>query len=92
GVEPSNKTDVSNRQGAHLITRGQALRELLESPEISQRFFNEAFVVVGYFAYLRREPDAQYLVWLDKLNTTGDYREMIRGFIESQEYRQRFGP
>jgi len=52
----------------------------------------EAFVVVGYFAYVRREPDAQYLIWLNQLNTTGDYREMVRGFIESQEYRARFGP
>jgi uncharacterized repeat protein (TIGR01451 family) len=92
GVVPSNRTDVAIREGALMITRGRALRELLESPEISAKFFNEAFVVVGYFAYLRREPDAQYLVWLNTLNTTGDYREMIRGFIESQEYRHRFGP
>jgi hypothetical protein len=26
------------------------------------------------------------------LNTTGDYREMIRGFMQSPEYRLRFGP
>lgn len=99
GVTPSNATDVSNRQGAHTITRGQALRELVESPEISQAFFNEAFVVVGYFAYLRRDPDAAYLVWIGKLNNPpagqsfeDTYREMIRGFIESLEYRARFGP
>jgi len=98
GVTPSNRTDVATRQGAHVITRGRALRELLETPEISQRFYNKAFVVVGYFAYLRRDPDAQYLVWLDLLNnppanrTYQDiYREMIRGFIQSQEYRARFG-
>jgi hypothetical protein len=99
GVTPSNTTDVSNRQGAHTITRGQALRELVESPEISQAFFNEAFVVIGYFAYLRRDPDAAYLVWIGKLNNPpagqsfeDTYREMIRGFIESNEYRARFGP
>jgi hypothetical protein len=98
GVTPSNRTDVAIREGALLITRGRALRELLESPEISQHFYNKAFVVVGYFAYLRRDPDAAYLVWLDLLNnppanrTYQDiYREMIRGFIESQEYRARFG-
>jgi hypothetical protein len=68
------------------------LRELLESPEISAKFFNEAFVVIGYFAYLRRDPDAQYLVWLNQLNTTGNYRDMIAGFIGSPEYRRRFGP
>jgi uncharacterized repeat protein (TIGR01451 family) len=92
GVTPSNRTDVAIREGALQITRGQALRELLESPEISAKFFNEAFVVVGYFAYLRRDPDAQYLVWLNQLNTTGNYRDMIGGFIGSPEYRHRFGP
>ena len=91
GIVPSNKNAVAIRQGALLITRGRALRELLESPEISAGFFNEAFIVVGYFAYLRREPDAQYLVFLATLNSTGDYREAIRNFIESQEYRRRFG-
>jgi hypothetical protein len=98
GVAPSNRTDIAIRQGALAITRGQALRELLETPEISQRFFNEAFVVVGYFAYLRRDPDALYVVWIERLNNPpagqsfeDTYREMIRGFIESQEYRHRFG-
>jgi hypothetical protein len=74
------------------ITRGQALRELMEAPEISGRFFNKAFVVVEYFAYLRRNPDAAYLHWINILNTTGDYREMIRGLMQSAEYRSRFGP
>ena len=99
GVTPSNSADVANRQGAHIITRGQALRELVDSPEIGQAYFNEAFVVVGYFGYLRRDPDALYLVWIDKLNNPpagqsfeDTYREMIRGFIESAEYRARFGP
>jgi CSLREA domain-containing protein len=98
GVVPSNRTSVAIRQGSLSITRGQALRELLESPEISARFFNRAFVVVGYFAYLRRDPDALYLVWIDRLDhpSAGQsyedtYREMIGGFIGSQEYRSRFG-
>jgi hypothetical protein len=64
----------------------------MESAEISQRFYNKAFVVVGYFAFLRRNPDAAYLHWIEVLNTTGDYREMIRGFSQSPEFRSRFGP
>jgi hypothetical protein len=78
--------------GGSQISRAQGLRELMEAPEISQRFFNKAFVVVGYFAFLRRNPDAAYLHWIDVLNTTGDYREMIRGLIMSAEFRSRFGP
>ncbi|HEX8139107.1 MAG TPA: DUF4214 domain-containing protein [Pyrinomonadaceae bacterium] len=91
-VTTSNRVSVINRLGAGQITRGQALRELMESAEISQRFYNKAFVVVGYFAFLRRNPDAAYLHWIEVLNTTGDYREMIRGFSQSPEFRSRFGP
>jgi uncharacterized protein (TIGR03118 family) len=90
-VTTSNRQSVINRLGANQITRGQGLRELMEAPEISQRFFNKAFVVIGYFSFLRRNPDAAYLHWINVLNTTGDYRAMIRGFLLSPEYRSRFG-
>jgi uncharacterized delta-60 repeat protein len=91
-VTTANRISVINRLSAGQITRGQALRELMEAPEISGRFFNKAFVVVGYFSFLRRNPDAAYLHWINVLNTTGDYREMIRGLMQSAEYRSRFGP
>jgi Calx-beta domain/Domain of unknown function (DUF4214) len=91
-VTTSNRVSVINRLSSGQITRAQALRELMEAPEISQRFFNKAFVVVGYFSFLRRNPDAAYLTWINILNTTGDYRQMIGGFILSAEYRSRFGP
>jgi hypothetical protein len=54
-----------------------------------------------YFGYLRRDPDSApdasfdgYNFWLAKLNSfNGDFRaaEMVRAFIESLEYRGRFG-
>jgi hypothetical protein len=55
-----------------------------------------------YFGYLRRNPndspDADYSgydFWLTKLNQfNGNYlnAEMVKAFIISTEYRQRFGP
>jgi len=57
--------------------------------------FNPAFVFVEYLAYLRRNADqAGYDHWLEKLNFYGNWRdaEMVRAFILSPEYRQRFGP
>ena len=72
-------------------TRAQVLREIAESNEVSTKFFNEAFVVMQYFGYLRREPDAAYLQWITHLNSTGDFRSMINGFMNSAEYRARFG-
>jgi hypothetical protein len=48
-----------------------------------------------YFGYLRRDPEASgFSFWLAKLNSfNGDYRkaEMVKAFITSSEYRQRFG-
>jgi hypothetical protein len=48
-----------------------------------------------YFGYLRRDPDeVGYNFWLSKLNDfSGDYiaAEMVKAFVTSTEYRQRFG-
>jgi len=62
---------------------------------------NGAFVLMEYFGYLRRDPNAApdsdlggYNFWLNKLNQFGgNYldAEMVRAFIISLEYRQRFG-
>jgi hypothetical protein len=73
-------------------TRAEVLRAVAESNEVYLKFYNEAFVVMQYFGYLRRDPDILYLDWIQTLNRTGDYRTMINGFINSVEYRQRFGP
>jgi glucose/arabinose dehydrogenase len=72
-------------------TRAEVLRAVAESQEVYQKYFNQAFVVMQYFGYLRRDPDALYLNWIDTLNQTGDYRVMVNGFINSAEYRSRFG-
>ena len=73
-------------------TRAQVLREVAESTEVFNKYFNQAFVVMQYFGYLRREPDAFYLDWIAHLDSTNDFRSMINGFMNSLEYRFRFGP
>jgi|GEM_PF-260838 len=79
-----------------IITRAQALRLVAESELLRKNEFNRAFVALEYFGYLRRDPDANgYNFWLTKLNQfNGDYikAEMVKAFISSPEYRQRFGP
>ena len=58
------------------------------------REFNRAFVMMQYFGYLRREPDlGGYNHWLAKLEQFGgNYveAEMVKAFISSIEYRERF--
>jgi hypothetical protein len=77
-------------------TRATVLRKVAEQEELNVREFNAAFVTMEYFGYLRRDPDtAGFNFWLNKLNSfNGDFlaAEMVRAFIESLEYRQRFGP
>ncbi len=73
-------------------TRATVLRDIAESLEVYNKYFNQAFVVMQYFGYLRRDPDGSYLAWIDVLNSTGDSRGMINGFMNSLEYRFRFGP
>jgi hypothetical protein len=84
--------------------RARALRRVAENQVLTQQEFNRAFVLMQYMGYLRRNPvDAPepllnydgYNFWLNKLNAfNGNYlnAEMVKAFITSFEYRQRFGP
>jgi hypothetical protein len=87
---------IVNALDSGVITRAQALRLVAESEFLKQNEFNSAFVALEYFGYLRRDPDAPgYNFWLTKLNQfNGNYiaAEMVKAFISSSEYRQRFGP
>jgi CSLREA domain-containing protein len=74
------------------LTRAQVLRQLIESNELYTAYVNEAFIIMNYFGFLRRSADASYLTWIDIFNHTNDDRVMINGFLNSLEYRLRFGP
>lgn len=81
--------------------RAHVLRSVSENEVFTQRQFNKAFVLMQYFGYLRRNPDDApdlnfdgYIFWLSKLNQfNGNFinAEMVRAFLSSGEYRQRFG-
>jgi hypothetical protein len=81
---------------ADLAARARVLRGVAEKPSFARAEFNAAFVLMQYFGYLRRDPDAEgYNFWLSKLNAFGgDFvrAEMVKAFISSTEYRGRFGP
>jgi hypothetical protein len=82
-------------------TRAQALRTVAEDSDLSKAEFNKAFVLMQYFGYLRRNPDdlpdhdfGGWQFWLNKLNEfNGDFiqAEMVKAFLSSDEYRNRFG-
>lgn len=72
------------------MTKAQVFRAIMESAEVYAKYYNQSFVVMQYFGYLRRDPDALYTDWIAVLDTTGDPRHMINGFMNSLEYRNRF--
>ena len=75
-------------------TRWNVLRTIVERPSFDRKVFNEAFVTMEYFGYLRRDPDPQgFAFWLAKLNQfNGNFveAEMVKAFLSSDEYRRRF--
>ena len=93
GVALSNKAQLVADLNSMTKTRAQVLREVVESAEVRSKMYNDAFVLMEYFGYLRRDAEASGLAaWLAYLNAhPGDYRTMVRGFINSVEYRKRFG-
>jgi uncharacterized repeat protein (TIGR01451 family) len=86
--------DLVNALDAQTLTRAQVLRAAADSEEAFVNEFNQAYVAMQYYGYLRRTPDtAGYNAWLNYLNThPTDARTMVNGFVNSQEYRLRFGP
>lgn len=82
--------------------RSRLLRRVAENSAFTEQEFNRAFVLMQYFGYLQRDPDAApdgdfsgYDFWLAKLNQfSGNFvnAEMVKAFLASGEYRHRFGP
>jgi hypothetical protein len=75
-------------------TRAAVLRQIVENDGFTRAKANQMFVMMEYFGYLRRDPDEDgYQFWLTKLNQFGgnfEQAEMVKAFIVSGEYRNRF--
>jgi hypothetical protein len=97
----SERDDLVNRLNAMTETRATVLRKVAENAAFANWEFNRGFVLIQYFGYLRRNPNDSpdtnfdgFNFWLNKLNSFGgDFRraEMVKAFLSSTEYRQRFG-
>jgi len=104
-LSAGEQTTLINQLGAtpaDVTKRSQVVRAVAEDAELRAAELNKAFVLMQYFGYLRRSPnetpDANFdgfNFWLGKLNSFGGNfvnAEMVKAFITSSEYRQRFGP
>jgi len=92
GVTLSSRQSMIDGLNNSTMTRAQVLRQIVESPEVATKYNHQAYAVMEYFGYLRRQPDAFYLAWIQVLDQSNDPRGMVTGFVNSLEYRQRFGP
>jgi hypothetical protein len=94
GISVSNRDQIVSNLTANNTDAGRAvaLRAIVESTEEFNKEYNPAFVYMQYVGYLRRAPEAAgYQAWLNYLNAhPQDFREMVRGFMDSTEYRNRF--
>ncbi|HEX8491831.1 MAG TPA: hypothetical protein VF658_03235 [Pyrinomonadaceae bacterium] len=95
GVTITNQSALVADLNAGTKTRAQVLRAIAESPEVNAKFYKQAFVTMQYFGYLRRNPDLSgYVFHNNRFKLTADQafleNTMVRGFIESPEYKNRF--
>ena len=88
-----SRSDLINGLNAGTLTRAQVVRAIADSDQVAQLEFNPAFVFMQYVGYLKRDPDQSgYNAWLNYLTThPTDSRTMVNGFMNSLEYRSRFG-
>ncbi|HEV2883461.1 MAG TPA: Calx-beta domain-containing protein, partial [Pyrinomonadaceae bacterium] len=95
GVSYPNRNQMVSDLDTATKTRAQVLSDIVEAPQFvnNANTFNKAFILAEYFGYLRRNPDtAGFNAWLNYLTAhPGDYRTMVNGFVNSIEYRLRFG-
>jgi hypothetical protein len=87
------RSDLVSQLTAGTLSRAQVVRAIADSNEVGAAEFNPAFVAMQYFGYLRRDPETGgYNAWLQTINANpSDFRSMVNGFMNSTEYRLRFG-
>jgi hypothetical protein len=91
---PSEREALVNGLTFGTLSRAGVLQRIADDERFVSAKRNEAFVMMEYFGYLRRDPDESgYQFWLNKLNQFGgnfEQAEMVKAFIVSSEYRDRF--
>jgi hypothetical protein len=104
GVTISNQAQLVADLDSSAKTRAQVLRIIAESQAVSDKFYKQAFVTMEYFGFLRRDPEdchgspdpnqCGYIFHNNRFNSGFDptvvEHVIVRGFMESPEYRNRF--
>ncbi|HEY0323445.1 MAG TPA: Calx-beta domain-containing protein [Pyrinomonadaceae bacterium] len=99
GVTPASKqTLITNLQNA-TKSPAKTVEDFILTPEmnvVGTPLYDRGIITMQYFGFVRRDPDAGgFTFWQGQLMNQNsvhyhDYRFMIGGFINSDEYRFRF--
>jgi hypothetical protein len=98
-ITPASKqTLIDNLQNC-AKDPAHTLEDFILTPEMSSigsLYYDRGFITMQYFGYLRRDSDAGgFQFWVNQLigpnaQHRQDYRFMVGGFLQSDEYRFRF--
>ncbi|MCM3869161.1 MAG: DUF4214 domain-containing protein [Pyrinomonadaceae bacterium] len=101
-LSPSERDQLVNDLASGAKNRAQVVRAVAEDSDLARNEFNKAFVLMQYYGYLLRNPNdmpdlnfSGFDFWLAKLNQfNGNFveAEMVKAFLNSGEYKHRFGP
>jgi len=90
----AERDELLSGLGAGSMTRAEALLSIAGNSRFVIAKFNDTLVMMEYFGYLKRDPDASgFAFWLHKLNQfNGNFEqaEIVKAFIVSGEYCDRF--
>jgi Tol biopolymer transport system component len=99
GITPASKQTLINNLQSGAKNPSQTVEDFILTPEMSSvgtLYYDRGFITMQYFGYLRRDPDTGgFTFWVSQLIGQGashpqDYRFMVGGFLQSDEYRFRF--
>jgi hypothetical protein len=90
----SKRDELVSRLNTQAQPQQAALLSVIADRGFYASEYNNAYVLVHFFGYLRRNPDDApdfnlkgFNFWRDRLNSWGDYRTISMAFLESDEYR-----
>ncbi|HEV7891020.1 MAG TPA: DUF4214 domain-containing protein [Pyrinomonadaceae bacterium] len=93
-VPQSERDSLVSSLQTGAATRADVLAKLIDNADFTRFEKNRAFVLMQYFGYMRRDPDQiGWDFWLKKLDdNNGDFvkAQMVKAFLSSDEYRNRF--
>ncbi|HEY0322182.1 MAG TPA: DUF4214 domain-containing protein [Pyrinomonadaceae bacterium] len=101
GITPASKQSLIDNLASGQRTLPRTLEDFILTPEMSNvgtKFYDRGFITMQYFGYLRRDPDTVgFNFWVGQLIGQNaphrrDYRFMVGGFLQADEYRFRFAP